>query len=319
MERAGPHLARLPRPLLGRQRGGARARARSGAARCGARHALCDPARPRRTQGLLPGALGGRQAAAARRGPVADGRSLRRPVRRRMARAGGARRQGPGARRRRRSARRPSGPCGSASTPSSCMARTAICCTSSSRRSPTSARDDYGGSAREPHALPARGRARGARRGAARDSARRAHHRQRLGRRRAHRRRCGGVRRRAQGAGRDYVCVSSGGTVATAKIPLGAGLPGAVCRQGEGRDRHRHPRRRPDRRRPSRPRPSSPTARPTSSPWPAPSSTTRAGCGTRPSAWARRSPIRRRTRGCRAPIWPGAALVRPVAGQRLRA
>ena len=55
--------------------------------------------------------------------------------------------------------------------------------------------DEYGGDARRPHALSARGRARGARGGAEGHAARRAHHRHRLGRGRARRRRRGRVRR----------------------------------------------------------------------------------------------------------------------------
>ena len=94
VERAGRIIARLPGPLFRRQRGGARPRARCRAACRRARHVLCHPARPRRPQGVLPAAVGGRQAAAARRGPLADGRSLRHPVRRRLARARGARRAG---------------------------------------------------------------------------------------------------------------------------------------------------------------------------------------------------------------------------------
>ena len=41
-------------------------------------------------------------------------------------------------------------------------------------------------------------------------------------------------------AGLDYVCVSGGGAVPHVKIPVGARLPGADGRQGEGRSRARH-------------------------------------------------------------------------------
>ena len=74
-----------------------------------------------------------------RRGRLADRRAVGRPVQSGRTAAAGARRQGPASASPRRSARRRSAPCGSASTPSSCMPRTAICCTSSSRRCPTCA------------------------------------------------------------------------------------------------------------------------------------------------------------------------------------
>ncbi len=50
-----------------------------------------------------------------------------------------------------------------------------------------------------------------------------------------------------KGAGLDYICVSGGGAVAERQDRIGARLPGALCRQGEGCDRHRHARRRSDR------------------------------------------------------------------------
>src|SRR5262249_27311274 len=50
-------------------------------------------------------------------------------------------------------------------------------------------------------------------------------------------------------------------------------------------------------------------------PWHAPSSTTRAGSGMRPNAWARRCPIHRNTRACRAPSGPAPS----SCGQKSRA
>ena len=197
----------------------------AGAARGGAGHVLCHPARPCRAQSLLPAPVGRRQAAAAGEDPwptVAPsafpfaGRMARppRPSTRRASRASAA-----------RSARRPSGPCGSASTPSSCTWRTAICCTSSSRRSPTSRSDGYGGSMpRTACAFPlevtravrARGAdapSRWARASPARDWA------------------DGGLTAddavafaaALKAAGLDYVCVSGGGAVPHVKVPLAPG------------------------------------------------------------------------------------------------
>ena len=140
----------------------------------------------------------------------------------------------------------------------------------------------------------------------------RAHHRHRLGRRRA---RCRTMRWRSPPRSRPPASTMCACRAAApcphVKIPLGPGLPGAVCRQGEGGNRARHARRRPDRHAGRRPRPSSPPARPTSSPWRAPSSTTRAGSGTPPSAWARRSPIPPPYARTSRAAWPGAAIVRP--------
>ena len=172
---------------------------------------FAHPARPCRTQGLLPAALGGRQAA---RRPTRGRRGRRWRPRPSPSTDGwhvpaGARRQGPGARhgafrqaaeraraarlRRHRAARR---------------ARLSAA-RSSSRRSPTSATTPTAAALENRMRFPLEV-ARAVRAVVPRsDGARRAHHRHRLGRRRARRRRCGGVRRRAQG-GRPRLCLRVG-------------------------------------------------------------------------------------------------------------
>ena len=97
----------------------------------------------------------------------------------------------------------------------------------------------------------------------------------RLGRRRAGAGRCGGLRRGAEGrrlrlrlrVGRRRGC-------RTSRSHFGPGYQVPYRRQGEGRDRHRHPRRRPDRRARAGRGHRQPRARPTAWRSPAPSSTT---------------------------------------------
>ena len=128
VERRGPHhataaTASIPTPARRRA-----ARARRGAAGGGAGHEVRRAARPCRAQGLVPPALGGRRAAAGRRGSLADRLRLGHPLRRRLAHARGARRRrhrGAGRELRRRG---PAGASGRASTSSSCTAPTAISC-----------------------------------------------------------------------------------------------------------------------------------------------------------------------------------------------
>ena len=305
------HLARLPRPLLGRQRGGARARARSGAARRGAGHALCDPDRACRAQGVLPAAVGGRQAADARRGCLADGRALRRSLH--PGRAAARRRSTPRASRASppRSVRRRSAPFASASTPSSCMARTAICCTRSSPRSPTSARTPTAAARRTACASRSRWRARCAPRCRAAMA---------LGARITGTDWADGglgaddavaFAAALEAAGLDYVCVSGGGAVPNVKIALGPGYQvpfaakvkaatglvtravGLIATPEQARG---HRRLGPGRLR--RPRPRLPRRR-------------RAGCGTRPSAWAPRSPSAAALRARVAPPGPAPRSLRP--------
>ena len=152
---AGPHHPGLPRPVQRRQRGGAEARRRL-VPRLDAQYQARHPDRPCRSQGLGAASVEGRRPAHRRRCPghavdhdLGVGDPLRRhragsrlPGRRagaaadgEMAHAGGtgSRRHGP----REGGVRAPpSVPRGWASTCSSCTARTAISCTSSSRRSP---------------------------------------------------------------------------------------------------------------------------------------------------------------------------------------
>ena len=156
-----PHHAGLPRPLERRHRSGAEAGPGLGAQALEDRRR--DAARPCRPQGVEPHAVGRRPADPGGRRRLADGRALGHAAQGGRDAAAGVRRGGPDARarglRRGRAARRS----GSASTRSRCTPRTAICCISSCRRSPTSAPTQYGGSLAEPHALSARSVRRGAR------------------------------------------------------------------------------------------------------------------------------------------------------------
>ena len=126
-------------------------------------------------------------------GPVGDDRAVGDPVRPGLAHAarrdrGRHRARARGLRRRRRSAR-----CASASTRSSCTARTAIWRTASCRRSRTSAPTSTAARSRTACAFRSRSRGRCAPWCRSGIAARRPHHRQRLARRRAHAGRCGRV------------------------------------------------------------------------------------------------------------------------------
>ena len=141
----GPHHRLGPRALQRRQRGrarpGARARPRA-RRRCRSRSSWRMPgARPRARR---PGTAARRSRPTS---PTAGRPSRRRRCRMRRARSPPVAldRAGLDASAT-TSPTRPGAPPGSASTASSCTARTATCCTSSCRRSPTSASDAYGGS-----------------------------------------------------------------------------------------------------------------------------------------------------------------------------
>ena len=182
------------------------------------------PARACRPQGLGAAAVGRRQAAASRT-PI-RGRPSR-PRRCRSATDWHTPREvteadmdarARGLRRRRRSAR-----CASASTRSNCTWRTAICCTASCRRSPTSAPTNTAARFENRMRFPL-SIARAVRAVVPKErAARRAHHRQRLARRRAHARRRGGDRQGAKAEGIDFICVSSGGVAADIRNPTEPG------------------------------------------------------------------------------------------------
>ena len=192
-----PHYPWLPGALLRRQRSRAGARGRAGAAH--GHRQIRHPDRPFRPQGLGATSLGGRRRAQAGRRSVADHRRFADPVR---ARAGIRR----------------------AKSPKPTWTRVRDAFVSSAQRalrigfdeielhmahgylahgfmSPISNKrtDQYGGSFENRLALSALDRARGARRRAEGRAARRAHHRQRLARGRADRRRRGGDLQGAQG------------------------------------------------------------------------------------------------------------------------
>ncbi len=98
----------------------------------------------------------------------------------------------------------------------------------------------------EPHAVRPRDRACGARGGAAVDRARRAHHRQRLARRRPHARRCGDLRKALKTDGLDYHRRVVRRRHRRHPQPDRPGLQRADRRTGQDGGRHRHPRRRSD-------------------------------------------------------------------------
>ena len=222
------------------------------------------PDRPCRPQGLGAAALGGRRPRSSRRGrPVGDHRRLAHSLRRRA-----------GTRRARRpkptstacatpSSSPPSARCASASTPSSCTWRTAICCTASCRRCPTSAPTSTAARsenrmrfplsvARAVRAVVPKGMPLGARitgsdwreGGLTPDDA-------------------VAIAKMLKAEGLDFICVSSGGVAADIRNPTEPGYNVADRRAREEGGRHRHPHRRPDPRRRSRPRTSWPRARPT--------------------------------------------------------
>ncbi len=220
-----------------------------------------DPARARRPQGL------DRRALARRRGPRRTGRRLdagraeRAAVRGRLpdaARAddGGDPRDRRRLRRRRRAARS-----ARASTASRSTWRTATCCTSSSRRSPTGAATSTAARSRTGCASRSRSCAPCARRGPP------------IGRCSCASRRPTGPRaagtsssrssscRRLREAGVDLVDCSSGGQVPNAKVAIGPGyqVPFAAAIRERGRDRDR--RGGPDHRPPRRRRRSSPAGK----------------------------------------------------------
>ena len=84
---ARPHLAWLPRPLLGPQRGGGEAGAGCRQACRASRHEIRHPARACRPQGVMPASLGRRRSAEAGAGPLANRLRLRPALRRRLAHA----------------------------------------------------------------------------------------------------------------------------------------------------------------------------------------------------------------------------------------
>ncbi len=97
------------------------------------------PARPCRAQGVVAAPVGRRQGARPERGSLADDRAVGAAVRPRLAYAARHERGRHGARAQSLCRWRQSAQCALASMPSSCIWRTAICCTASSRRCPTSA------------------------------------------------------------------------------------------------------------------------------------------------------------------------------------
>ena len=151
-----PHHSWLPRALFGRLRSGAGARRRPlpPLRQRQARH----PARPCRAQGLRAASLGRRPAAQAGRRSLGDDCAIRHPVRPQLARAAGDDGGRHGARARRLRRGRRSARFAPASTPSNCTARTAICCTASSRRSPTSAATTMAARSRRACAIRSRSR-----------------------------------------------------------------------------------------------------------------------------------------------------------------